>query len=77
MPRRIADGLPDTLSRQRRWAIRQEEEGRCRICGQLAGGSVGLCTVHTEDNRRRSRLWARQRAAARRKILIDSAKEKA
>ena len=35
---RIEDGLPDILSRQCRWQIRKELEGRCRICGATAAG---------------------------------------
>ena len=36
--RRIEDGLPDTLSKQRRWQIRKEREGRCQSCGARASG---------------------------------------
>jgi hypothetical protein len=51
MPRAIEDDLTNdpTLSRQRRYQIRKEREGRCRICGDLAPKGKSLCVDHQID----------------------------
>jgi hypothetical protein len=52
MPRQIQDefsALP--ISRQRRYQLRREKAGLCRVCGKpaakgLNGRTIGLCAKH-------------------------------
>lgn len=45
-----------TLSRQRRWQLRQVEAGNCEVCGQPRGsdGTERMCRVHAVKASQRS-----------------------
>lgn len=47
------------MSRQRRWQIKMQKEGRCTICGKKAVDTT-FCQYHLEINRERSRARYRQ-----------------
>ena len=55
MPKAIKDEFTDLpLSRQRKYQLRMERDGRCIICGEPAVGSL-TCLKHMVQNRERAR----------------------
>lgn len=48
MSKRLDDGLPDSLSKQRRWQLRQTRRGNCRICGRRREHSTLYCDIHLQ-----------------------------
>lgn len=46
----------DDISRQRRWQMKQIEQGRCQICGRPRNRYRDRCDWHQNENRNRSRL---------------------
>jgi hypothetical protein len=56
MPRLIQDEFTDLpISRQRRYQLRCEANGRCRLCGRPAVADVPYCRKHYDDKRRAAR----------------------
>lgn len=65
MSKRIKDGLPNTISRQRRWQIRMRRQGRCTLCGDPAvNGREMFCEYHKERDRVKDHLKYQAKKAA-------------
>jgi hypothetical protein len=61
-------GVTEQLSRQRRWQIKRQAEGRCVICGNRRGktGTKHHCRLHADQNCESvKRSQARKRAKRR------------
>lgn len=53
MPARIQDRFSALdVSRQRKYQLRQEAAGLCRLCGQKAKEGSKLCPTHAEEHKR-------------------------
>lgn len=50
--RRIDDEFSSVPSKQRRWQLRREAEGKCHICGQPALADMRHCKPCAEHRRR-------------------------
>lgn len=55
MRKKVSD-YPKGVSKQRRWQVRKEAEGKCALCGKpICQESVRYCQEHLESNRKRAR----------------------
>ena len=59
-------GGDSTLSRQRRWQLRKESQGKCLTCGTKAVSRF-LCAVHLKQKRDYSRERMRKQAPQRKR----------
>lgn len=58
MPRLIQDEFTMLdISAQRKYQLRRERDGLCRLCGEPAETGFGYCVKHRREQLRRHRLW--------------------
>ena len=73
MPKKINDEFTDLpVSKQRKFQLRMERDGRCRICGELAVGRF-YCLKHLVKDRERARkkIGAKKRLKGARSYRLE------
>lgn len=73
--KRIDDGLPSALSRQRRYQIRNSKIGLCTVCGRDSE-PFELCKTHRIKKAARMRLWYQKKRAEKRNVRDEQREAK-